>query len=339
MGKKYRNLFDQITTDENLYSAYYKAAKGSKFTNAHLIYQQNLGANLEYLRQNIINKTYIQGEPRHFVVFEPKKRNITAIPFVDRIAEHAINNVIEPIFDSIFLPQSYACRKEKGTQQAAKVLQSMIRRHYRNNPDKELYFLKTDFSKYFNNVLIPIVHNEFCKKISCHNTYDLFNKMVPYDSKGLPTGKLMSQLSANIYGHIVDRYLKHELGVKNFLRYMDDIVIFDMDKVKLNDIKNNILTYCRSNLNLGFSKWSIQPVERGVNFVGFRIWRDRKLLRKQFVISAKRKIRQYETFNDDKALNEYLGSLKGHAQFADSFNLIQSLGLVSNKENSTEILL
>lgn len=338
MGKKYKNLFQEIVSDKNLYLAYTKTAKGSRYTEANLRFQQNLGANLEYLKQNIISGSYIQGEPKHFVVFEPKKRLITAIPFVDRIAEHAINNIIEPIFDSVFLSQSYACRQEKGTHIAVKDVQSDLRRYYRESPDKEVYFLKTDFSKYFNNIKLDVVHNEFRRKISCEPTIELFSRMVPNEGIGLPTGKLMSQLSANIYGHIVDRMIHHDLGINNFYRYMDDIVVFSTDKNKLHDTKNSIQNYCKKNLNLGFSKWSIQKADRGVNFVGYRIWHNKKLLRKQFVVDAKRKIKRYETFNDDESLFKYLGSLKGHVKLANSHNFVESLGLISNINNQEELL-
>src|SRR5690606_37486352 len=99
----------------NLYSAYRKAAQGKRRTRSHINFAKDLSTNLAALGDRIRTGQYQPGQPRTFFVYEPKKREITAMPFVDRVAQHALCNIIEPIFDRVFLPQSYACRNGRGT--------------------------------------------------------------------------------------------------------------------------------------------------------------------------------------------------------------------------------
>ena len=143
MGKRHKNIFADVVNRDNLWRAYQKAARGKRDTIGYLQFRQNEAANIARLEEALQSGEYRPGEPRRFLVYEPKPRQISALPFVDRIAQHALCNVIEPIFDRVFLPQSYACRVDKGTHRAAIAVQSMLRK----TPDA--WVLKTDFSKYF----------------------------------------------------------------------------------------------------------------------------------------------------------------------------------------------
>ena len=113
MGKRHKNLFDQVVDPDNLWRAYRKASLGKRNSLGYLEFRQNEAANIALLGEQLAAGIYRPGEPRRFMVFEPKAREISALPFVDRVAQHALCNVIEPIFDRVFLPQSYACRKGK----------------------------------------------------------------------------------------------------------------------------------------------------------------------------------------------------------------------------------
>lgn len=325
MGKKYKNLFPQIVAPANLYSAYRKAAKGKRNTRSHREFAQDLNTNLAALGDRLRTGQYRPGAPRTFLVHEPKTREITAMPFVDRVAQHALCNVIEPIFDGVFLPQSYACRSNKGTHAAARQVQAELRRYAANavNP----WVLKTDFSGYFHNVQRDILHTEYRRKIACPPTLRLLEAMIPPGGVGLPIGNLTSQLSANLYGHVVDRWLVHTMGVTRFLRYMDDIVVLDPDRSALVRLQSALESFALNTLGLRFSRWSIQPVARGVNFVGYLIWPTYKLLRRDSVLRAKRKIKRYAQHGEIDRLRMFLASWRGHAQWADSNNLLKNLGV------------
>lgn len=325
MGKKYKNLFPQIIARDNLYSAYDKAAKGTRYSVSHLLFREFLAANLANLGKALTNGTYRPGEPHRFFVYEPMKRAISAMPFIDRVAEHALGNIIEPIFNGVFLPQSYACRAGKGTHAAVRDVQANLRRM--EAAGVNTWVLKTDYEKYFASVGRRILHTEYRRKISCEPTMSLIKRMIPEDGRGIEIGKLSSQLSGNLTGHIVDRWLVHDQGVTQFYRYMDDIVVLGHSREAMNALRIKLEQFSRDELGLEFSAWSVQPASRGINFVGYRIWHSHKLLRRDSVIRAKRKIRRYTKYGETDRLNKFLAAWKGHAQHADSYNLLTHLGV------------
>lgn len=324
MGKKHKNLFQQIIAPENMQRAYYKTSKGKRETNGYKDFAPVATMRLRGISRALEAERYVQGLPRVFAVYEPKKRIISALPFQDRVVHHAINNVIEPIFDEVFLPQSYACRQGRGTHAAARDVQAELRRMHRDG--HKTWVLKTDFSKYFHSLDCAILHKEFRRKISCKPTLHLLEQLIPPSRTGIPIGELLSQLSANLYGHIVDRWMVHTKRVTNFFRYMDDIVVLGTCRHKLHQLRHDLEAFA-STIGLSFSHWNVQPAARGINFVGYRIWRTHKLLRKDSVLRAKRKIKRYIKHGEHDRLERFLASWLGHAKWADTHNLIKFLGV------------
>lgn len=324
MGKKHKNLFQQIIAPDNMQRAYFKTSKGKRKTKEYKTFARNSSHHLNGLSRALASGRYQQGSPRVFLVYEPKKRVISALPFQDRIVQHAINNVIEPIFDQIFLPQSYACRTGKGTHAAARDVQAELRRMHRGG--HKAWVLKTDFSKYFHSLSCDLLLQEYRRKISCKPTLRLLEQLIPPSRTGIPIGELLSQLSANLYGHIVDRWMVHTKRVTRFFRYMDDIVVLGTCQHKLHQLRRDLEVFANT-IGLSFSHWCVQPAVRGINFVGYRIWHNHKLLRKDSVLRAKRKIVRYTKHGEQERLDSFLASWRGHAQWADTYNLKKFLGV------------
>ena len=156
----------------------------------------------------------------------------------------------------------------------------------------------------------------------------LIEAMIPRTGIGLPIGSLTSQIFANVYtGATLDRHLQQTLGERLWYRYMDDLVVLGRSPAHLRDLKVEIERYSRETLGLRFSKWSVAPASRGINFLGYRIWATHKLLRRDSVVRARRKIAAYRAAGDRKRLERFIGSWLGHASHADARNLIRSLGL------------
>lgn len=315
--KTHKNLFEKIIDSKNFYESYSKTAKGKRGSKEYLLFSESLFSNMAELRESVENQTYLPSEPTFFSIKDPKPRNIVALKFQDRIVQHAIYSVIYPIFNSTFLPNSYACRNGFGAHKASKMVQSSMRKN------KNGWYLKTDYSKYFHTIRRDIVWREIDKKIGCKKTKALIEKFVPRYGVGLNIGELLSQLLANVVGNCVDMYIKHELKVKEFYRYMDDIVIFGESRERLLKIKESLESFSAS-IGLRFSKWLIKPVSSGVNFVGYRIWATHKLIRKDSISRAKRKLR---TLTGDKR-EKFLASWKGHLQHANTYNLQKRMGIL-----------
>jgi hypothetical protein len=164
-------------------------------------------------------------------------------------------------------------------------------------------------------------------KVSCRATLRMIEAMVPRHGIGLPIGSLVSQIFANVYAGALDRHLQQDLGERHWHRYMDDLVVLGPSSDHLRRLRVEIEAFSRGRLGLRFSKWSIQPVSRGVNFLGYRIWPSHKLLRKDSVQRARRKIARYRAAGDADRLEKFLASWTGHASWADSHNLLRSLGV------------
>lgn len=323
MGRKFRNLIDPITDDANMRRAFRLTSRSKRLTPGYLEFKEYSVLNLEDLAAAMRDGSYRPGAPQEFRIYDPKERLISALPFEDRIAQHALCAVIGPIFEATLLPRSFACRPGKGTHAAAITLQSDMRRLLRDG--EPLQVLKTDFSRYFYSIEHGALWRLIEAKISCRATLRLIEAMLPRSGIGLPIGSLTSQIFANVYAGVVDRHLQQDLGERYWYRYMDDIVVLGRTGDHLRRVRASIEDLSRDRLGLRFSKWSIQSATRGVNFVGYRIWDSHKLLRRDSVIRARRKIKAYRAAGDHDRLQRFLGAWLGHASWADSRNLIRSM--------------
>lgn len=322
MGKKYKNLINKIADKNNLIKSAIDAKKGNPSSVGGMVFMDYLEANSALLSNQIKKGEYTPGKPKEFIIYEPKRRLITALPFCDRVVQHAIYNVIEPIFEKTFFSQSYGCRKGKGTHAGAIKCQSLMRKLEKKGA---VWILKTDFSGYFYNIDRSVLYKRITAKVSCNKTLELLKTFVPDSGKGIPIGNLTSQLFANIYGTMADEWLLHHAKIKNFIRYMDDIVIFGESKSEMIALKNEFELFCFQKMKLKLSHWSVTKSAVGVNFLGYRIRPKYKLLRRQSVISAKKKIKKYIKNNNNEKLRFFLASWIGHAKWADSKNLIINL--------------
>jgi RNA-directed DNA polymerase len=332
MGQKYRNLFDQIVSPENMQLAYYKTLKGKRRTWGYLEFKEYDRINLHNLTEEIKSDHYTPDQPSEFMIFDPKSRLISALPFKDRLAQHALCNIISPIFDKTLLPYTFACRDGLGTHAGVRHIQSLMRKE---NPT---HFIKTDFSKFFPSIDRKILHVLISAKIKCVKTYDLLSRFIEPVGIGLPIGSLTSQIFANVYGGMIDRFIHFELGYRHWARYMDDVVILGSDHAKMSADVKRIRNFSQQEMNMKLSKWQMSPISRGVNFLGYRIWPHHKLLRKDSVQRAKRKIKSMQSRSDTVALEKFLTAWYGHAKWAETQNLIKHMeanyGISCNQHKS-----
>lgn len=284
-------------------------------TYGYLEFKEYSEANLLLVQEELRDCGYRIGPYREFTVYEPKARLISALDFKDRLVQHAVCNVVAPIFERGFLPYTFACRKGFGTHAGVRHIQASLRR------TKATYFLKTDYSKYFPSIDRSVLHGMIERKIDCVGTLDILREIIPIEGKGIPIGSLTSQLFANVYGNAADRFVHFELGHRNWARYMDDIVILGNDPDQLHADFARLNEYSMDTLKLHIGKWQVSPTRRGVNFLGYRIWDTHKLLRKDSVLRAKRKVANFLQHNDIDGLKRFVASWSGHAQWANVHNL------------------
>lgn len=334
--RTYNNLYEQIYDFQNLYNAYIKARRGHRYEHQVLVFTQNLESELIQLQNDLIWETYRTGAYRRFYIHDPKTRQVAALPFRDRVLQHALCSIIEPIFERSFIYDSYACRVGKGTHAGADRVTEFLRQASRlwQKP----YCLKCDISKYFpsvnHNTLLAIIK----KTIVCKDTLWLIEEILSSwvdeghpEPKGLPIGNLTSQLWANVYLDQLDHFAKEILRVKFYVRYMDDFVIINGDKAELWRIKNEIEGFLEDKLSLKLNgKTGIFPITQGVDFLGYRIWPSHRLLRKRSTKRIKRALKYFQKLYsqgqiDFGQINATVQSWLGHAKHADSYRFRRKL--------------
>lgn len=357
-------MYDKICSFENLLRSYKLARKSNRYKKRICQFDFFLESNLLKIQKELINETFVTRPYNHFIVTDPKIRQIAAPEFRDRIVQHALVDVIEPLFENSFIYDSYACRKNKGTTFALKRIQKFLKasRSFYGR-DQEIYFLKCDIKRFFPSVSWDVLLNIVRKKIVCPKTLRLIEKIVTthqvyrkisdnpktqlslFDNhdaleevvsvekrKGLPIGNLTSQLFANVYLNELDNFVKHTLKERWYGRYMDDFLIISNDKKHLLLIKEEINTFLNEELKLILhpKKSFVQNAKNGISFVGYRIFYDHILIRGSTLIhfrkKHKRRLKQLKKgkITQDELRQSEL-SFKGHMKHANTWNLEKML--------------
>ena len=239
-----------------------------------------------------------------------------------------INNVLEPIFDKRFISQSYACRKGKGMHAASDTLKEWLYEWNKYHPDQPLYAIKADIHRYFQSIDHAVLKTEIRKVIKDAGVLALLDRIIDHngnmpDGVGIPVGNLTSQLFANIYLDALDQFIKHELGVEAYIRYMDDFVILSPDKEQLRNWLARIEQFLREELKLEFNpKTTMLAAKNGIDFVGYKHRATHRKVRKDSIKRIKRTIKKCESGKITKEqLQKSIQSWTGHAGHADSYNL------------------
>jgi RNA-directed DNA polymerase len=288
-----RDLWNSLCGYDNLYLAYKKARK-HKTTKSYVVkFEKNLKDNLLLLRTELLLHCYSPKPLVNFTIRDPKTRKISKSDFRDRVIHHALCNVIEPIFEKLFIYDSYANRIGKGALKAVERFDYFKRKVSRNNT-VSCYVLKADIRKYFDTVHHTVLLNTIKKKIKDPKIIWLILKIVNNcnsSNKGMPLGNLTSQFFANVYLNELDQFVKHKLKVKYYIRYVDDFVILHQSKDRLEDYRAVINTFLQNNLAIQLhpDKSKIIQLKNKFTFLGFRMFYYHRLLKKQNVKKMKRK--------------------------------------------------
>lgn len=287
------DLWDTITSWDNLIAAYAGARKGKPGSKASAEYGAHLEENVITLQGALMAGTWRPGLPDRFSVVDPKPRQITAPPFADRVVHHALVRQIEAAFERRFISESYACRKGMGTQAAVKSLQGMIRVEQRNHG--AVFVLKADISKYFASINHDRLIEIAGRVIKCQRTMALIRAILSgygfEEGVGLPVGALTSQLFANVYLDQLDHYVKDQLGERHYLRYMDDFCIVHHDKAELWRLYDALADMLATRLSLRLNrKTTVVRADNGVDFCGYRIWSTHILPRQRNVRRARKRL-------------------------------------------------
>jgi hypothetical protein len=328
--KRHGNLFKSIATKENIYHAYLKARRGRGWQDTIKDFEKDLDSNIMNILESLLNKTYTTSDYEIFQIHEPKTRDIYKLPFnPDRIVQHALMNVIEPIWDKLLIDDTYACRTGKGIHAGSTRTMEFIRKVGRQG-----YCLKMDISKFYPSLNHDILFDIIKKKIKCKDTLWLLEDIIYSIPEGynVPIGNYTSQWFGNLYMNELDQHLKHDMKIKYYIRYCDDFLLFHKDKTFLNQMKQHIEQYLLEKLDLTLSKADIFPISHGVDFLGYKHFHDYILLRKNTAKRFKKRVKEvrylYETGQLDKeSYRSSLASIMGALKWCNGKHLSESLKL------------
>lgn len=317
MPKRTGNLYQQLCSLDALYAAYLLARKTKRSTLSVNRFENNLGSELQLLANELQSGEYRPKQYRHFWVYEPKPRIIAAPAFRDVVVQHAIYKLVYQIFDRSFIFDSYGCRVAKGTHRAADRAQRYLREC---RPDQ--YLLQMDIRKFYYSISHDVLERQLASKIKDTRMLDLMRLFIKDEAdKGVPIGNLLSQMFALIYLNPLDHFVKRELKIKRYVRYVDDFVLFGLARQQAVDLRNTIAAWLKQNLCLELSRWTIKQIKRGLNFVGFRAWQETRLVRKHSLHNFNRAMRDGRI----DSLVSIIGNSKQSASYRNFANRLQML--------------
>lgn len=334
-------MYHQLCSWDNLLLAFRKASKGKRGHPSVAAFEYRLEDNLLQLQRELQDQTYRPGSYTSFYIHDPKRRLISAAPFRDRVAHHALCNVTEPLFERSFIADSYANRIGKGTHRALDRAQEFARQ-YR-------YVLACDIRQFFPSIDHAILREILARKIRDADTLWLVDQILAsgvgvlseeytmvyfsgddlfaiYRPRGLPIGNLTSQFWANCYLNPFDHFVKRELRCAGYVRYVDDLRLFADDKATLWDWQHALVErLVRARLTL---HPSAQPrlTSDGFAFLGFTLFPHHRQLRPRRGFAFARRWRRLQrAYAAGQITFDELGaSVRGwvnHARYGDTWGL------------------
>ena len=347
-----------------LFEAYTECRRNKRNTANALAFEMDYETRLIDLWRDINAHTYNPGKSIAFIVDKPVLREIFAADFRDRVVHHLLIRKLNPLFEKCFIFDSYACRVGKGTHLGIRRIDRFIR-CCSQNYTRDCYLLKLDIQGFFMSINKDILWTrlqsfiqayyhqadqplvlELCRKIIENDptrhcvfkgqasdwddlpvTKSLFHS---HAGCGLPIGNLTSQVFANFYLNAFDHYVKKDLGIRYYGRYVDDFVLVHTDQTFLQDIVPKLAHFLQHHLQLTLhpKKIYLQHYSKGVQFLGTVIKPHRIYMANRtkgnFYAAIQKHNRVVQTAKPDKterdaflsSMNSYLGILKHYKTFA-----------------------
>lgn len=333
------DLFTQYHADflfTDLVQAYFDCRQNKRNSSSALAFEIHLERNLNQLHRELVEGTYRPEPSICFVITHPKPREVWAAAFRDRIVHHLMYNHIAPAAHASFIADSCACIPGRGTLYAAERLESKVR-STTQNWQKKAYYLKCDIANFFVSINKKILGKLLKKRIHEPQWLALAEQILYHDPRptvnmrcnpmllervpphkrltqqttdyGLPIGNLSSQFFANIYMDVLDQFIKHELRCRHYIRYVDDFVLLHESPQQLNQWLAQITAFLPAQLDIRLNptKTILQPIDRGVDFVGQVIKPWRRTTRRRTVKHAIARVLASDKHQVQKTANSYYG--------------------------------
>ena len=300
--KRYGNLYDSIISLDNIKLAHKNARKNKTHYSEVIMVDQDIELYSLQIQKMLAGKFYKVSEYKTFKKKDKGKiRKLYKLPyFPDRIIQHAIMQVLEPIWKASLISDTYQAIKGRG---AFKCLSKVKKNIQDDGCD---YCLQIDIEKFYPSINNGILKSVIRKKVKCKDTLTLLDEIIS-SCEGVPIGNYVSQYFGNLLLSDLDHKMKEVVKAKNYYRYCDDIIILSSDK--------QFLIMCRcliqkelKNLNLNLKKnHQIYKItkSRGVDFLGVVTYKSKTKIRKRIVKSFKKLAMDIDTRNAISIISYY----------------------------------
>jgi RNA-directed DNA polymerase len=330
---------DANFTLQDLAVAYFDCRKNKRNSPGALAFEEHLERNLLQLHGELQDGSYTPGRSICFVVTRPKAREVWAADFRDRVVHHLLYNQISPRFYAAFIKDSCACIPGRGTMYAAKRLESKIR-SVTENWSKPAFYLKCDLANFFVGIDKRVLREQIAARVPEAWWMQLADTILMHDPRtdfdlrgevallarvpahkrlanhpthmGLPIGNLSSQFFANIHLDALDQHVKHQVRAKHYIRYVDDFILLHDSAQWLNAALADVDAFLPRELgaHLNPTKTILQPVDRGVDFVGQVIKPWHSSTRRRTVREAANRVARIDAADVFTSANSYFGLLR-----------------------------
>ncbi len=320
--KREGNLIEKIADTENLLLAFYKAAKSKRAKQEVIAYTAHIDSQIAVLQKQIQSGNITCGLYHYFKIHDPKERTICAASFGERVLHHALMNICHPFFEKHLIDTTYATRVGKGTYAALDRAKAGMKNYK--------WVAKLDVRKYFDTIAHDVLKQKMAALFKDKKLLSVFHRIIDSyfteESRGIPIGNLTSQYFANYYLSAADHHAKEILKIPLYIRYMDDILIFEKDKLYLQKKVAAFMSYVETKLFLQFKPVIFSNTLNGVVFLGYKLYPHFILLN---AAGKKRFKRKYEIYNrliyeekwEQTIYQRHILPLISFTQHADTFRL------------------
>jgi hypothetical protein len=318
--------------------AYLNCRRTKRNSASALAFEARAEHNLYQLYEQLASGSYQPGPSVCFVITHPKPREVWAARFTDRIVHHVLYDYIADRFHARFVADSCACIPGRGTLYAADRLEHQVR-SFTGNWSREAYYLKCDLANFFVSINKAVVQKQLQRQVTEPWWMSLANVILMHDPRhavevrgtraelalvpphkslfnapdgyGLPIGNLSSQFFANVLLDDLDQFAKHALRAPHYIRYVDDFVLLNDNAQWLNKARAQIETKLAAlDLQLNPRKTILQPIARGIDFVGHLIKPWHRITRRKTVHVALERLQDMPAADLHQSANSYFGLLR-----------------------------
>ncbi len=311
--KQLVHTYEDIISLDNFLLAWQEFIIGKKNKIDVQEFAYDLMDNIVSLHEDLKNHAYQHGGYTHFVINDPKRRDIHKASVRDRLLHHAVYRILYPFFDHTFIADSYSCRVDKGVHRVLNRFREYAYAVSRNHT-RTCWILKCDIRKFFANIDHEVLFAILNKYIPDQEIMRLLKNVVKSFPDGLPLGNLTSQLLTNIYMNVFDQWVKQTLKARCYIRYADDFVFFSADKDWLENIVPRLQAFLQKELKLSLhpNKLFLRTAASGVDYLGWVHFPDHRVLRKA---TRRRMFARVREHPSEEAVQSYLGMLShGNAE-------------------------